>query len=179
MRRNAGNAREKNSRPGPRMFQFLAASSHRRPAGVGPTPDEKSESDSPESRSDGCAQSLWAARVERSDVKTRSRPESFCLACPRGHNPSSGRSRALGQRPTGDDWKWLRDGISTHLPLWSAAASLVREIATRSGVDLELGLGFYRTFQEAGLPAPAMQMEIPLGNDPEFIFRRRSQGWLV
>jgi ubiquinone/menaquinone biosynthesis C-methylase UbiE len=48
--------------------------------------------------------------------------------------------------------------ISTHLPLWSAAASLVREIATRSGVDLELGLGFYRTFQEAGLPAPAMQM---------------------
>ena len=29
-------------------------------------------------------------------------------------------------------------------------------------------LDLYRTFQEAGLPVPAMQMELPLGSDPDF-----------
>jgi SAM-dependent methyltransferase len=59
--------------------------------------------------------------------------------------------------------------ISTHLPLWSAATSLMCEAARRSGVNPEMGLALYRIFQEAGLPAPAMQMEIPLGDDPDFI----------
>ena len=59
--------------------------------------------------------------------------------------------------------------ISTHLPLWSAAASLMCEIARRSRVNPEMGLTLYQTFREAGLPAPAIQMEVPLGNDPEFI----------
>ena len=59
--------------------------------------------------------------------------------------------------------------ISTHLPLWSAAASLMCETFQRSRANPEIGLALYRIFQEAGLPAPAMQMEIPLGDDPDFI----------
>jgi ubiquinone/menaquinone biosynthesis C-methylase UbiE len=59
--------------------------------------------------------------------------------------------------------------ISTHLPLWSSAASLLCETFRRSGANPEIGLALYRIFQEAGLPAPAMQMEVPLGNDPDFI----------
>lgn len=59
--------------------------------------------------------------------------------------------------------------ISTHLPLWSAAAYLMCETCRGSGVNPDIGLALYRIFREAGLPAPAMQMEVPLGNDPEFI----------
>jgi ubiquinone/menaquinone biosynthesis C-methylase UbiE len=59
--------------------------------------------------------------------------------------------------------------ITTHLPLWSAAASLMYETMRRSGANPEMGLALYRIFQEAGLPAPTMQMEVPLGDDPDFI----------
>src|SRR6266436_2230193 len=59
--------------------------------------------------------------------------------------------------------------ISTHLSLWSAGASLMCETIRRSGANPEMGLALYRIFQEAGLPAPAMQMEVPLGDDPDFI----------
>jgi ubiquinone/menaquinone biosynthesis C-methylase UbiE len=59
--------------------------------------------------------------------------------------------------------------ISTHLPLWSAAASLMCETFRRSGANPEIGLALYRIFQESGLPAPAMQMELPLGDGADFI----------
>ena len=59
--------------------------------------------------------------------------------------------------------------ISTHLRLWSAAASLMCETFRRSGANPEMGLALYRMFQEAGLPAPTMQMEVPLGDDSDFI----------
>jgi methyltransferase family protein len=59
--------------------------------------------------------------------------------------------------------------ISTHLPLWSAAVSLMCEIFQCSGANPEIGLSLYRIFQEAGLPAPAMRMEIPLGDDSDFV----------
>jgi ubiquinone/menaquinone biosynthesis C-methylase UbiE len=59
--------------------------------------------------------------------------------------------------------------ITTHLPLWSTAASLMCETFQRSGANPEMGLALYRMFQEAGLPAPAMRMEVPLGDDPDFI----------
>ena len=58
--------------------------------------------------------------------------------------------------------------LSAHLPLWSAAASLTQEIFRRSGANTEIGLALYRIFKEAGLPAPTMRMEIPLGTDPDF-----------
>jgi ubiquinone/menaquinone biosynthesis C-methylase UbiE len=59
--------------------------------------------------------------------------------------------------------------ISTHLPLWSAAASLMCDTFRCSGANPEMGLAIYRIFQKAGLPAPTMQMEVPLGDDPDFI----------
>jgi hypothetical protein len=32
-----------------------------------------------------------------------------------------------------------------------------------------MGLALYRVFQEAGLPGPKMHLEMPLGNDTDFI----------
>jgi len=34
---------------------------------------------------------------------------------------------------------------------------------------MEMGIDLYRIFQKAGLPAPEMQLEIPLSADPDFI----------
>src|SRR5947208_7620086 len=59
--------------------------------------------------------------------------------------------------------------LAKRLPLWSAGASLVHETFRRSGANTEMGFALYQIFQEAGLPAPAMNLEMPLGNDPEFI----------
>ncbi len=58
--------------------------------------------------------------------------------------------------------------LSAHLPLWSAGASLIHETFQRSGANMEMGLALYRMFQEAGLPAPTMHMEMLLGSDPDF-----------
>ena len=58
--------------------------------------------------------------------------------------------------------------LSAHLPLWSACASLLHETLKRSGANTEIGLALHRIFQEAGLPAPTMRMEILLGSDPDF-----------
>jgi SAM-dependent methyltransferase len=56
--------------------------------------------------------------------------------------------------------------LAAHLPVWSACASLICESLQRSGGNTEMGLALYRIFQQAGLPAPNLQMEIPLGDDP-------------
>jgi ubiquinone/menaquinone biosynthesis C-methylase UbiE len=55
--------------------------------------------------------------------------------------------------------------LAAHLPLWSACASLVCESLQRSGGNTEMGLTLDRIFQQAGLPAPILQMEIPLADD--------------
>ena len=39
----------------------------------------------------------------------------------------------------------------------------------RSGANPEMGLALYRVFQEVGLPAPKMHLEIPLGSDTDFV----------
>jgi len=54
------------------------------------------------------------------------------------------------------------------LPLWSAAASLIHETFRRCGVNPELGPSLYGVFREAGLPAPTMRLEMPLGKDQDF-----------
>jgi len=59
--------------------------------------------------------------------------------------------------------------LSTHLPLWCATGALACEAIRRSGANIEMGFDLPRVFQEAGLPAPAMHMEVPLGNDPQFV----------
>lgn len=58
--------------------------------------------------------------------------------------------------------------LGSRLPLWSRLLSSVHETFTRSGVNPEMGFDLYRVFQEAGLPAPSMNMEVPLGSDAEF-----------
>ena len=58
--------------------------------------------------------------------------------------------------------------LSAHLPLWSASVSLLHESAARSGVNVEMGLALHKVFQDAGLPAPSMRLEMELGHDPDF-----------
>ena len=58
--------------------------------------------------------------------------------------------------------------LSARLPLWSRVVSSIHETFQRSGVNPEMGLSLHRLFQEVGLPAPAMHMEIPLGSDADF-----------
>ena len=58
--------------------------------------------------------------------------------------------------------------LSRHLPLWSAAASLLHEAISHAGANPEMGLALHQIFQEAGLPPPAMHMEILLGSDSDF-----------
>jgi hypothetical protein len=58
--------------------------------------------------------------------------------------------------------------LGARLPMWSKVLSSVHEIFLHSGVHTEMGLALHDAFQEAGLPAPAMHMEIPLGSDADF-----------
>jgi ubiquinone/menaquinone biosynthesis C-methylase UbiE len=58
--------------------------------------------------------------------------------------------------------------LSRHLPLWYAGVSLLHEAAVRSGVNLEMGPGLYKAFQDAGLPVPLMRLEMELASDPDF-----------
>ena len=59
--------------------------------------------------------------------------------------------------------------LAARLPLWSAALSVCRETFEHSGANPELGLRLYKMFQEAGLPAPTMSLEVELGNDRNFM----------
>lgn len=58
--------------------------------------------------------------------------------------------------------------LGARLPLWSKMLSSIHETALRSGLNTEMGLDLYHVFQTAGLPAPAMHMETPLGSDADF-----------
>jgi SAM-dependent methyltransferase len=58
--------------------------------------------------------------------------------------------------------------LSAHLPLWSASVSLVHKAGIRSGVNMEMGPALHNVFQEAGLPAPRMRLEMELRRDPDF-----------
>src|SRR5262249_22723968 len=51
------------------------------------------------------------------------------------------------------------------LPLWYATAAWVCETRQRAGANIEMGMDLYQTFVEAGLPAPAMRLEMPLGKE--------------
>jgi ubiquinone/menaquinone biosynthesis C-methylase UbiE len=58
--------------------------------------------------------------------------------------------------------------LCSHLPLCSAGISLIYETNQRARVNKEMGLALYKVFQQAGLPAPKMHMDVPLGADPDF-----------
>ena len=51
------------------------------------------------------------------------------------------------------------------LPLWFATASLIDK-TMRASANHDMGTELYHTFVEAGLPEPAMRMELPLGKQP-------------
>lgn len=61
--------------------------------------------------------------------------------------------------------------VAPHLPLWVASASLLRETLNGSGADTDIGLALHRIFRQAGLPAPTLRVEIPLGSDARFTKR--------
>ncbi len=55
------------------------------------------------------------------------------------------------------------------VPLWKAAASIIYEAFSKAGVSTDMGLKLPGIFQQAGLPAPVMRLEMPMGNDAEFV----------
>jgi hypothetical protein len=57
--------------------------------------------------------------------------------------------------------------LTAHLPLRAKCASLIHQTFQRSGANMDMELVLYRTFQEAGLPAPSMRIEVPVGDGPE------------
>jgi ubiquinone/menaquinone biosynthesis C-methylase UbiE len=57
--------------------------------------------------------------------------------------------------------------VLTHLaslPLWFATASLIDK-TMRTSANHDMGAELYHTFVEAGLPAPTMRMELPMGKE--------------
>lgn len=58
--------------------------------------------------------------------------------------------------------------LCRELPIWSTVASLIYDTSRRAGVHMDMGVGLHKVIQEAGLPAPLMHMDIPLGNDRDF-----------
>ena len=59
--------------------------------------------------------------------------------------------------------------LGSRLPLWSKLLASIHETALRSGMNMEMGLALYQVFQEVGLPAPSMHLEIGLGSDIDFL----------
>jgi 2-polyprenyl-3-methyl-5-hydroxy-6-metoxy-1,4-benzoquinol methylase len=59
--------------------------------------------------------------------------------------------------------------LGDRLPLWSCVLRSIHETILRSGANPEMGLALYPIFQEIGLPAPKMHLEIPLGSDVDFL----------
>jgi SAM-dependent methyltransferase len=57
--------------------------------------------------------------------------------------------------------------LGTKPPLWAKVLSAIHETFLRSGANPDVGLDLHRGFQEVGLPAPKMHMELLLGSDLE------------
>jgi ubiquinone/menaquinone biosynthesis C-methylase UbiE len=56
--------------------------------------------------------------------------------------------------------------LSTKLPLRSKCAALIYQAFQRSGANMEMECVLYRAFQGAGLPSPALRLEVPAGAEP-------------
>src|SRR5215831_13720950 len=59
--------------------------------------------------------------------------------------------------------------LGARLSLWSRTRHVIHEIIVHSGANPEMGLALYPVFQEVGLPAPKMHLEMALGSDADFI----------
>jgi len=69
-----------------------------------------------------------------------------------------------------DMWLAPALALNAHLPVWCAGLSLVLETLRRSGVHVDLGAALYRMFQEAGLPAPRVRIDVPVHTDSRFMY---------
>jgi ubiquinone/menaquinone biosynthesis C-methylase UbiE len=58
--------------------------------------------------------------------------------------------------------------VSAAVPLWSQLMTTLHEVFARSRGTAGVGLELYRIFQDAGLRAPTMHLEMPLGDDARF-----------
>ncbi len=58
--------------------------------------------------------------------------------------------------------------MSSHVPLWCAAVTLLRDVAHRAGLHMEMGVELFSAFQSVGLPAPRMRLSMELGFDADF-----------
>lgn len=59
--------------------------------------------------------------------------------------------------------------MAKRLPLWSRVLGAIHETFLRSGVNPEMGVDLYRSFQEIGLAAPKMHIDMLLGADTGLI----------
>jgi len=55
--------------------------------------------------------------------------------------------------------------LGAQVPLWSKVLHAIPETFLRSGTNPEMGFALHRMFQDVGLPAPDLQVEVPLGSD--------------
>ena len=86
------------------------------------------------------------------------------------------RSLATLVRPGGivafqDVWPASLFHLTAHLPLRSKCASLIYRTLERFGVHMDMELVLYRAFLDAGLPAPSIRIEVPVGDDPNVVRR--------
>lgn len=58
---------------------------------------------------------------------------------------------------------------NSHLPLWSACASIVHDAIRSAGAQTDAGLALHRVFQEAGLPAPHTTFDMQFGTSRELV----------
>jgi ubiquinone/menaquinone biosynthesis C-methylase UbiE len=61
--------------------------------------------------------------------------------------------------------------LTAHLPLHAKCASLIYQAFERSGANMDMERVLYKTFMQAGFPAPNMRVDIPVGGDSEFTRR--------
>jgi len=59
--------------------------------------------------------------------------------------------------------------VAVGVPLWRAVLTVIEQTLHRSGLDPDLGLSLHRLFQQAGLPAPHLHLEIPYAPDDSVI----------
>src|SRR5581483_2950966 len=64
----------------------------------------------------------------------------------------------------GDAWTAMR-AYGRRLPLINQVLDTIYETLSAQGVHMEMGFDLYRTFKDAGLPAPTMRLEMILGGD--------------
>src|SRR5262249_12963149 len=58
--------------------------------------------------------------------------------------------------------------LAARFPLWSGLVGAIHETLLRAGANTEMGPALHSVFQEVGLPAPQMHMEMLLGSEETF-----------